>query len=142
MDSGNSSTTEFLCVKGCGFYGASENRNMCSKCYLDFIKNDMTANSRSAETQKSESMEKAITAEIEEKSESIIEEGGSSKNRCENCNKKVGLTGFKCRCGKLLCGMHRYPQEHSCDFDFKDSDRRVLAKQNVIVKGDKMDDRI
>ncbi|KAF4397530.1 hypothetical protein G4B88_027270 [Cannabis sativa] len=26
-----------LCVKGCGFYGRVENRNMCSKCYKDFI---------------------------------------------------------------------------------------------------------
>ncbi|WCJ36690.1 Zinc finger A20 and AN1 domain-containing stress-associated protein 6 [Euphorbia peplus] len=127
--------SQSLCVKGCGFYGASENHNMCSKCYKDHLKQELV---------KSVLVKKPVTAEIEVYNESRIEESSPSlrKNRCENCKKKVGLTGFNCRCGKLLCGMHRYPKEHSCVFDFKDSDRRVLAKQNVLVKADKLDTRI
>ena len=31
------------------------------------------------------------------------------KNRCQECRKKVGLTGFPCRCGGLFCGLHRDP---------------------------------
>ncbi|KDP22380.1 hypothetical protein JCGZ_26211 [Jatropha curcas] len=64
------------------------------------------------------------------------------KNRCESCNKKVGLTGFACRCGKVLCGSHRYPKEHSCTFDFKKADRDRLIKQNPLIKCDKLDSRI
>ncbi|RUS87681.1 hypothetical protein EGW08_004522 [Elysia chlorotica] len=30
------------------------------------------------------------------------------KNRCMECRKKVGLTGFVCHCGKLFCSLHRY----------------------------------
>ncbi|KAL3575692.1 hypothetical protein D5086_023793 [Populus alba] len=41
------------------------------------------------------------------------------KNGCECCNKKVGLMGFECHCGSTFCGVHRYPKEHSCTFDFK-----------------------
>jgi predicted nucleic acid binding AN1-type Zn finger protein len=64
------------------------------------------------------------------------------KNRCECCGKKVGLMGFKCRCGKTFCGVHRYAKEHSCTFDFKTFDRQILAKQNPLVAGDKLDARI
>jgi hypothetical protein len=64
------------------------------------------------------------------------------KNRCECCNKKVGLMGFKCRCGKTFCGVHRYVKEHSCTFDFKTYDRQNLAKQNPLVAGDKLHTRI
>ena len=34
--------------------------------------------------------------------------GKKKKNRCLKCNKKVGLTGFPCRCGGLFCSLHRY----------------------------------
>ena len=34
--------------------------------------------------------------------------GKKKKNRCLKCNKKVGLTGFPCRCGGLYCSLHRY----------------------------------
>ncbi|WCJ35532.1 Zinc finger A20 and AN1 domain-containing stress-associated protein 1 [Euphorbia peplus] len=125
-------TSESLCIKGCGFYGSSENRNMCSKCYKDCLKEEVICISES---------EKVVSID---KSKGEIElEKSEVKRRCENCRKKVGLTGFKCRCGKLLCGMHRYPKEHDCAFDFKDSDRRILDKQiNVLVKADKLDARI
>merc|ERR1711976_705687 len=39
------------------------------------------------------------------------------KNRCHTCKKKVGLTGFQCRCGGLYCGLHRYSDKHDCTFD-------------------------
>ncbi len=47
------------------------------------------------------------------------------------CNKKVGLTGLQCKCGLVFCGLHRYPDEHDCTFDFKGHDRKKLAKELV-----------
>ncbi|EEF35677.1 zinc finger protein, putative [Ricinus communis] len=64
------------------------------------------------------------------------------KNRCRSCNKKVGLTGFACRCGKVFCGMHRYSDEHRCTFDYKEFDRQILVKHNPVIRGDKLDDRV
>ena len=46
-------------------------------------------------------------------------EGKKKKNRCLSCKKKVGLTGFTCRCGGLFCSIHRYSDKHECNFDYK-----------------------
>jgi hypothetical protein len=55
------------------------------------------------------------------------------KNRCFTCNKRVGLTGFKCRCEYVFCGSHRLPEEHKCDFDYKTAGREQLSKNNPLV---------
>ena len=34
-----------------------------------------------------------------------------NKGRCWGCKKKVGLTGFECRCGYVFCGTHRYADQ-------------------------------
>ncbi|EDL06856.1 zinc finger, AN1-type domain 6, isoform CRA_d, partial [Mus musculus] len=40
----------------------------------------------------------------EEQSKSL-EKPKQKKNRCFMCRKKVGLTGFECRCGNVYCGV-------------------------------------
>ncbi|BFG37839.1 hypothetical protein CerSpe_241140 [Prunus speciosa] len=67
---------------------------------------------------------------------------GSNKNRCESFNGKVGVLGFECRCGGVFCGKHRYPETHSGNLDLKKAGRDVLAKQNPLCKGDKLQCRI
>ncbi|KAL6894223.1 hypothetical protein ACP4OV_008321 [Aristida adscensionis] len=57
----------------------------------------------------------------------------ATANRCVSCRKKVGLTGFRCRCGGTFCGMHRYSDAHSCGFDYKAAGREQIAKQNPVV---------
>ncbi|EOA15368.1 hypothetical protein CARUB_v10005807mg [Capsella rubella] len=59
-------------------------------------------------------------------------------NRCLCCNKKVGIMGFKCKCGSTFCGEHRYPETHDCSFDFKEMGRGEIAKANPVVKADKL----
>ncbi|KAG5181253.1 hypothetical protein JKP88DRAFT_215153 [Tribonema minus] len=54
-----------------------------------------------------------------------------NRSRCYNCSKKVGLTGLECKCGYVFCSKHRYPEEHSCSYDFRASDRAQLAKTVV-----------
>lgn len=54
--------------------------------------------------------------------------------RCGVCSKKTGLTGFQCRCGALYCGLHRYPDEHSCSFDYAAEDRKILKKNLLLGK--------
>ena len=45
-------------------------------------------------------------------------EAAPPKKRCLVCNKRVGLTGFHCRCGGLFCALHRADTAHNCTFDF------------------------
>ncbi|KAK9837561.1 hypothetical protein WJX74_000239 [Apatococcus lobatus] len=59
--------------------------------------------------------------------------------RCFVCNKKIGLTGFKCRCEYMFCAAHRYPEKHECSFDFKTLERQRLARNNPLVQADKVE---
>ncbi|XP_015198382.1 AN1-type zinc finger protein 6 isoform X2 [Lepisosteus oculatus] len=60
------------------------------------------------------------------------------KNRCFICRKKVGLTGFDCRCGNLFCGIHRYSDIHNCTFDYKADAAEKIRKENPVVVGEKI----
>ncbi|XP_050369473.1 zinc finger A20 and AN1 domain-containing stress-associated protein 3 [Argentina anserina] len=59
-------------------------------------------------------------------------------NRCTTCRRRVGLTGFKCRCGMTFCGTHRYPEQHACGFDFRSMGKEQIAKANPVIKGEKL----
>uniref|UniRef100_A0A803MBX0 AN1-type domain-containing protein n=1 Tax=Chenopodium quinoa TaxID=63459 RepID=A0A803MBX0_CHEQI len=52
----------------------------------------------------------------------------TSINRCGACKKRIKLIGFMCRCGGVYCGLHRYPEVHSCGFDHKALGRHALSK--------------
>jgi hypothetical protein len=58
---------------------------------------------------------------------------------CSACKKKVGLTGFDCRCGAVFCALHRYADQHACPFDYKTHDKSILSKNNQRVVGEKVE---
>ncbi|XP_052411714.1 AN1-type zinc finger protein 5a isoform X1 [Carassius gibelio] len=60
------------------------------------------------------------------------------KNRCFTCRKRVGLTGFSCRCGNLFCGIHRYSDKHNCTYDYKAEAAAKIRKENPVVVADKI----
>ncbi|XP_060797088.1 AN1-type zinc finger protein 6 [Neoarius graeffei] len=60
------------------------------------------------------------------------------KNRCFTCRKKLGLTGFDCRCGNMFCGIHRYSDVHNCTFDYKTDGAEKIRKENPVVVGEKI----
>ncbi|XP_007029765.2 PREDICTED: putative zinc finger A20 and AN1 domain-containing stress-associated protein 8 isoform X2 [Theobroma cacao] len=127
-----------LCAKGCGFYSSLQAKNLCSKCYNDFLKELIAKSTAEVKVDPSSA---APNPSVSVDSSSVPTPS-KLKNRCESCNKKVGLMGFSCRCGKVLCGVHRYPKEHSCNFDFKTADRLILAEENSLVMADKLESRI
>lgn len=53
------------------------------------------------------------------------------KKRCEfeGCKKKLMLTSITCKCGKTFCNLHRYMEEHNCDFDIKKDCRENKEKR-------------
>merc|ERR1711982_244366 len=55
------------------------------------------------------------------------------KNRCLTCKKKLGLTGFTCRCGDLFCSIHRYSDKHDCTFDYNAMGRRRLEITTLLL---------
>ncbi|XP_066567259.1 AN1-type zinc finger protein 5a isoform X3 [Amia ocellicauda] len=62
----------------------------------------------------------------------------TKKNRCFMCRKKVGLTGFDCRCGNLFCGLHRYSDKHNCPYDYKAEAAAKIRKENPVIVADKI----
>ena len=54
-------------------------------------------------------------------------------NRCLICNKKVGYTGFTCRCGGLFCGAHRSENDNKCTYDFAKAANATLETKLVKI---------
>jgi len=71
-------------------------------------------------------------------SEKDDKEGKKKKNRCAVCRKKVGLTGFECRCGGLFCAVHRYSDKHNCTFDYREMGAQEIRRNNPVVVGEKI----
>jgi len=75
----------------------------------------------------------------ESKEEEVKSEPAKKKkNKCLVCKKKLGLTGFSCRCGGLFCGIHRYSDKHDCNFDYKAMGEKEIAEANPVVVAQKV----
>jgi len=70
--------------------------------------------------------------------DSLDKDQKKKKNRCHICKKKVGLTGFPCRCEGLFCSVHRYSNEHNCTFDYKQLGAQEIRKNNPLGVGEKI----
>jgi hypothetical protein len=55
---------------------------------------------------------------------------GVKDNRCEVCNKRLGLIVHTCKCGKRLCALHKGLSDHLCSFNFK-SENIEKMKMNI-----------
>ncbi|CAA0805771.1 Zinc finger A20 and AN1 domain-containing stress-associated protein 2 [Striga hermonthica] len=154
-----------LCVNNCGFFGSPANMNMCSKCYKDLILkqeqaklaassienivNGSTEPQSVAVLDKSAEAGSLLDAKAVISSPSVNSASSSADpselkaahgpNKCTSCKKRVGLTGFKCRCGNLFCGAHRYSDKHPCPFDYRTVGRDAIARANPVVKAEKLD---
>lgn len=62
----------------------------------------------------------------------------SSVYRCQQCQKKVGLLGFECKCKKTYCSRCRYAEQHKCPYDYIAEHRAELIKANPKVCAEKI----
>ena len=60
-------------------------------------------------------------------------------SRCWTCNRKIGLTGFQCKCDYYFCAEHRYSDKHECAFDFKALGKQQLKKANPTIQFAKLE---
>ncbi|WCJ18961.1 Zinc finger A20 and AN1 domain-containing stress-associated protein 5 [Euphorbia peplus] len=151
-----------LCVTNCGLTGNPATNSMCQKCFNASNTTTSTASAsdvtssflttsprctgtltisprssttsrmlllRNLSTQTSRKVETTIKSEVSLKRE---------VNRCSGCKRKVGLTGFRCRCGELFCSEHRYSDRHDCSYDYKTAGREAIARENPVVKAAKI----
>ncbi|NXE69598.1 ZFAN5 protein, partial [Calcarius ornatus] len=112
------------------------------------VTHQMTAMSISREETSNETEEFSKTDEASSASSSsgrntaegktASEKPKPKKNRCFTCRKKIGLTGFDCRCGNLFCAIHRYSDMHACPYDYKAEAAEKIRKENPIVIAEKI----
>lgn len=155
------------CANGCGFFGSPSTMNMCSKCFGECQKASSPAPREPPHTPassplpapaplapelvvkepgKKDPSSSAAASSAAESAPALEDDHGppprkvqKNTGRCFSCRKKVGLTGFKCHCGYVFCGEHRYSDAHDCDFDYQEDGRRQLTKANPVVIASKVD---
>ncbi|GIL56649.1 hypothetical protein Vafri_11980 [Volvox africanus] len=135
-----------LCETGCGFFANIGCGGLCSKCHRELARAAAASQPKPAveqsfaksaqETQPVN--EPAATPAAEPSTSGPADAPPKTATRCLECKKKVGLTGFKCKCGNIFCGQHRYAESHDCPFDYKGVHKEKLASSNPVVQASKV----
>ena len=60
------------------------------------------------------------------------------KQRCFNCNKKLKLINYSCKCEHIFCIKCRLPENHKCTFNFKLNEKERLNKTLIKVVAEKV----
>jgi hypothetical protein len=134
-----------LCANNCGFPGNPATKSLCQNCSVAASSTPPASVLPPSPSPSSPAVfplvdkprtAAAVPAAVDRLAEPKTSR--SSVNRCHGCRKRVGLTGFRCRCGELFCGAHRYSDRHECSFDYKSVGRDAIARENPVVRAAKI----
>merc|ERR1739845_47309 len=148
------STNSLICRgDNCNFFGNDATDGFCSVCYQKDLERRKQSLSEVADVISPKQREQINSVEVFENTSSSVakidenekEEEESSpkpkkakKAKCGMCKKKLGLTGFECKCGKQFCSVHRYSDKHNCSFDYMTEGKDLLRKANPVVQDSKI----
>ncbi|KAH6761279.1 hypothetical protein C2S51_018228 [Perilla frutescens var. frutescens] len=157
VDMGRSSANQHhqtprLCGGGCGFFGTAEKRGLCSKCYNHYLQQStaefraelLTTDHDEIPAPLPPSDHSKINVPQQTKNGDMMSSSSNSgtdaeapaaapaRSRCSSCRKRLGLLWFVCKCGGGYCNMHRHPEAHACDFDFKNAGKIVIQNENPL----------
>ena len=136
-----------LCRKCVTFFGNKSQDDMCSKCYKQQMNNENRAAEllnrttggmiveptlNKAEENSSMIIESKIVSQATEEPKSCKKEQ-HDHSKCFDCKRKVGALGNKCKCGFTYCKSHRLPEDHECEYNFKQEGAKKLAKENPAI---------
>ena len=64
-----------------------------------------------------------------------------NKNICafQECNKKIRLTDYACKCEKYYCKFHRDPLIHNCSYDYKENILKQKKIDNLLCISNKIE---
>lgn len=62
------------------------------------------------------------------------------KNKCnfDGCNKKLKITDMSCKCGKIFCQFHKFPEEHKCEFNYNSEENKRKTIESLECKSNKI----
>ncbi|XP_058759143.1 zinc finger A20 and AN1 domain-containing stress-associated protein 5-like [Vicia villosa] len=145
-----------LCINNCGVIGNPSTNNMCQNCFTASTATTSSTvgitgagltgtgigpqSSRSVRSPKRSLPEESSTVVTDRSSldKPMVSEAKRVVSRCSGCRRKVGLTGFRCRCGDLFCSEHRYSDRHDCSYDYKSAGREAIARENPVIRAAKI----
>ncbi|PHT29532.1 hypothetical protein CQW23_30859 [Capsicum baccatum] len=94
---------------------------------------------RSSSNDKSElALAGAVVASVDLASQISQVKSNEGLKKCTTCHKRVGLTGFSCKCGDLFCTVHHYSDKHNCPFDYRNAGQNAISKANPIIVEEKL----
>merc|ERR1712215_112832 len=157
IDSNSPRVFPSLCSNSCGYFSSGDSQGLCSVCYkkIQTHKDTSAVQYNHSTTSKSNTEQHTTLSEAQHEVPSAVttithdtsnktEKDGdipvkkTKKNRCLSCRKKVGLTGFLCRCEGMYCSVHRYSDMHQCNYDYKALGEREISQNNPLVVAQKV----
>ncbi|KAE9584886.1 hypothetical protein Lal_00024299 [Lupinus albus] len=133
------------CVNNCGLTGNPTTNNMCQNCFtattVTTVISPHSSRSVNGNGVVSCSRKRSYTEQRDDYhriDETTTCEVKRVVNRCSSCRRKVGLTGFRCRCGDVFCGEHRYSDRHDCSYDYKGAGKEAIARENPVIRASKI----
>lgn len=74
----------------------------------------------------------------ENKSNNYNEKSCTNICNFDGCNKKLKLTDMYCKCEKIFCKIHKFPEDHKCDFNYNSEEIKRKTIESLECKSTKI----